>query len=174
MRLRFTFFAVVLVALCAPTMACGGLPAKPPRTTGVQPTTKSGATRVIQGKTAGPGADLSNMDLSREDLSDLDLTGANFSGSTFNKAYLSRAILVNANFTGADVGGSNMYRANFTGANLTNTSFLGVNGEEANFTGAIIKGTSFSYAHLLRAVFDEGALEKADSSGATMPDGSQG
>ena len=113
MRLRSCFSAVVLVALCGSTMACGNPPAKPPRTTTVQPTTKSGATRVIQGKTAGPGADLSNMDLSRENLSDLDLTGANFSGSTFNKAYLSRAILIDANFTGADVGGSNMYRANF-------------------------------------------------------------
>jgi uncharacterized protein YjbI with pentapeptide repeats len=51
---------------------------------------------------------------------------------------------------------------------------LGVNGEEAIFTGAKIDGTSFSYAHLLRAVFDEGVFEKADFSGATMPDGTPG
>lgn len=125
MRLRSVSCTVALIAFCASITACENAPAKPPRTTGVQPVTQSGATRVVQGKTAGPGADLSNMDLSRENLSDLDLTGANFSGSTFNKAYLSRAILVNANFTGADVGGSNMYRANLTGANLTNASFLG-------------------------------------------------
>ena len=67
-----------------------------------------------------------------------------------------------------------MYRANLTGANLTNASFLGINGEEAIFTGAKIEGTSFSYAHLLRAVFDEGVFEKADFSGATMPDGTPG
>ena len=72
------------------------------------------------------------------------------------------------------MGGSNMYRADFSGANLTNASFLGVNGEEAIFTGATIEGTSFSYAHLLRAVFDEGALEKSEVGGATMPDGTQG
>jgi uncharacterized protein YjbI with pentapeptide repeats len=51
---------------------------------------------------------------------------------------------------------------------------LGVNGEEAIFTGAIIEGASFSYAHLLRAVFDEGVFDKVDFSGATMPDGTPG
>ena len=66
MRLRSCFGAVVLVALCGSTMACGNPPPKPPRVTVVQPVTASGASRVIQGKTAGPGADMSNMDLTKD------------------------------------------------------------------------------------------------------------
>ncbi|NQW60069.1 pentapeptide repeat-containing protein, partial [bacterium] len=122
MRMNPLLFTVAIASFAFPITACGDLPETPPSTSGPQPVTVKGASRMIKGIMAGPGADFSNMDLSLQNLSNLDLTGANFSGAKFFRAFLSRSILTGANFAGADISTSNVYRANFTDADLTNAN----------------------------------------------------
>lgn len=144
---------------------------KPPETTYSTDSAEPGATRDIDGKIAGPGADFSNMVLKGKNLSQIDLTGANFSGTKFDHSFLSASILVGANFENAKFQASNAYRADFTDANLKNASFLGANAEEAIFTGADLTNADFSYSFLLNATFDEGVLDTLKLNGARMPDG---
>jgi len=171
MRMKFLLLTAAITSLAIPLGACSGLPDTPPSTSGPQPVTEKGASRMIKGKLAGPGADFSNMDLTRENLSNLDLTGANFSGAKFFRAFLTRSILRGANFSGADISTSNIYRSNFTDADLTNANLSNVNAEEAIFTGARLSGAKFLFAYMFNAKFDAGALDSADTNGATMPDG---
>ncbi|NDG66964.1 MAG: pentapeptide repeat-containing protein [Actinobacteria bacterium] len=171
MRMNHLLFAVALASFAFPITACADLPETPPSTSGPQPVTVKGASRMIKGRMAGPGADFSNVDLTRENLSNLDLTGANFSGAKFFRAFLSRSILTGANLSGADISTSNVYRTNFTDADLTNASLNNVNAEEAIFTGARLSGATFLFSYLFGAKFDAGALDGADTNGATMPDG---
>ena len=171
MRLKHALLSVAIASVAFPITACADLPEKAPPTSGPQPVTVKGASRMIKGKMAGPGADFSNVDLTRENLSDLDLTGANFSGATFFRAFLTRSILTGANLSGADISTSNVYRTNFTDADLTNASLNNVNAEEAIFTGARLSGAKFLFAYMFNAKFDAGALDASDTNGATMPDG---
>lgn len=143
----------------------------PPETTYSSQAAEKGATREIDGKIAGPGADFSNMKLKGKDLSRLDLTGANFAGTDFDHTFLSGSILVGANFEGARFEASNAYRADFTDANLSNVSFQGTNAEEADFSGANLENADFSFTFLLNATFDEGVLETLKLNGARLPDG---
>jgi uncharacterized protein YjbI with pentapeptide repeats len=171
MRMNHLLFAVAIASFSFPISACADLPETPPSTSGPQPVTVKGASRMIKGRMAGPGADFSNVDLTRENLSNLDLTGANFSGAKFFRAFLSRSILTGANLSGADISTSNVYRTNFTDADLTNASLNNVNAEEAIFIGARLSGATFLFSYLFGAKFDAGALDGADTNGATMPDG---
>ena len=145
---------------------------KPVPTTYATESAVPGATREIDGKIAGPGADFSNMVLKKKNLAGLDLTGANFSGADFDNTFLSGSILVGANFENARVEASNAYRTDFTNANLTGASFQGTNAEEAIFTGAKLDNADFSYTFLLNATFDDGVLDTLKLNGARMPDGS--
>jgi len=97
MRIKNVLLTVALASFAFPITACADLPEKAPPTSGPQPVTVKGASRMIKGRMAGPGADFSNVDLTRENLSDLDLTGANFSGAIFFRAFLTRSILTGAN-----------------------------------------------------------------------------
>lgn len=171
MRIKHALLTVAIASFAFPITGCADLPETPPSTSGPQPVTVKGASRMIKGRMAGPGADFSNMDLSLENLSNLDLTGANFSGAKFFRAFLSRSILKGANLSGADISTSNVYRTNFTDADLTNANLSNVNAEEAIFTGAKLSGAKFLYSYLFQAKFDSGALSDSDTNGATMPDG---
>ena len=171
MKMKHVLLTVAIASFAFSVTACADMPETPPGSSGPQPVTVKGASRMIKGKMAGPGADFSNVDLSLENLSNLDLTGANFSGAKFFRAFLSRSILTGANFAGADISTSNVYRANFTDADLTNANLSNANAEEAIFTGAKLSGAKFLFSYLFQAKFDEGALSDSEVNGATMPDG---
>ena len=147
---RSALLVATMVALPLAGTACERYK-KPPETTYTTESAEPGATRDIDGKIAGPGADFSNMVLKGKNLAQLDLTGANFSGTKFDHTFLSASILVGANFENAKFQASNAYRADFTDANLTNASFL-VREPTADASQA--------------------ALDTLKLNGARMPDGS--
>ncbi|MBK8256226.1 MAG: pentapeptide repeat-containing protein [Polyangiaceae bacterium] len=110
------------------------------------------------------GEDLRGQDFSGQDLREADFTGADLSAAVLVGADLTGALLTRARLVGARLKGACLRHADLRYANLSMADLCG-----ADLTGAQLEKAVLRYAKLLGLKGDRGALEAADTFGASPP-----
>ena len=138
--------------------------------------------KIVNGHTIVPDADLSGADLSGADLSNMDLSDIDFEGANLTNANLSGSNLhysswdETTNLSGADLSNVSFYGdgtadgisgrsyANFNGGDFSNVADL----SGADFTNLFLPNTNFSGLDLTGVNFKSATLDRANFSNSNL------